>query len=271
MACETLANLARDRMHPVDVATAVTAIVKTFERPRSLDRLVRSIRRRYPRLRVIVGDDSTAAYPRDDVEYVRLPVDVGVAAGRNALLELVQTPHFVSLDDDFAFTDETRLERLLETIERHDAALVAGDLVRCKQKFAWRVERRREFYHGVIRREGDALRLERGHAGSVGDAYQCDVTPHFFLARTAAIRQVGGWFAPLKAEDHHELLFRLKDAGLRVLYRPDVAAEHWQEAPLVFAAYRARDFAPLVARRHGLRSIVDMDGRERTFPERQVA
>lgn len=254
-----------------DVAARVTAIIKTFERPRSLDRLVRSIRRRYPALRVIVGDDSMNPYPRGDVEYVRLPVDIGVAAGRNALLELVQTPYFVSLDDDFALTDETRLELLLETLERHDAAVVAGDLVECKQKFAWRVERRREVYQGVIRREGDALRLVRGHAGSLGDAYQCDVTPHFFLASTAAIRQVGGWFAPLKAEDHQELLIRLKVAGLRVLHRPDVVAEHWQELPLVYAAYRARDFAPLVASRHGLRSITDMDGKEREFPEFHAA
>src|SRR5262245_33086750 len=117
------------------LASCVTAIVKTFERPRSLDRLVRSIRRRYRDLRVLVGDDSMTPYPRTDVEYVRLPVDVGVAAGRNALLELVQTPYFVSLDDDFAFTEETDLELLLDTIERHDAALAAGDLVECKQRF----------------------------------------------------------------------------------------------------------------------------------------
>jgi (N-acetylneuraminyl)-galactosylglucosylceramide N-acetylgalactosaminyltransferase len=258
-------------MHTNDVATVVTAIVKTFERPRSLDRLVRSIRRQYPNLRVLVGDDSMTPYPRADVEYMRLPVDVGVAAGRNALLEMVRTPFFVSLDDDFAFTAETRLERLLDTIQRHDAALVAGDLVECKQKFAWRVQRRREVLQGVIRREGDALRLVRGHAGSVGDAYACDLTPHFFLARTEAIRRVGGWFAPLKAEDHQELLIRLKDAGLRVLHRPDVVAEHWPELPQVFAAYRARDFAPLVARRHGLRSITDMDGRHREFPELRAA
>jgi hypothetical protein len=75
----------------------------------------------------------------------------------------------------------------------------------------------------------------------------------------------------LKAEDHHELLIRLNGAGQRVLHRPDVVVEHWQELPLVYAAYRARDFAPLVARRHGLRSIIDMDGHEREFPELRVA
>jgi GT2 family glycosyltransferase len=254
-----------------DVAAHATAIVKTFERPRSLDRLVRSIRRRYPRLRVLVGDDSMTPYPRTDVEYVRLPVDVGVAAGRNALLDMVETPYFVSLDDDLAFTQETRLEWLLDTLERHDAALVAGDLVECRPKFAWRVERRRHVYQGVIRRDGDALELAPGHAGSVGDAFRCDIAPHFFLARTDAIRRVGGWFAPLKAEDHEELLIRLKDAGLRVLHRPDVVAEHWPDRPEVYAAFRARDFAPLVASRHGLRSITDLHGRRREFPELHAA
>src|SRR5687767_12109794 len=118
-----------------EITSQVTAIVKTFERPRSLDRLVRSIRRYYPRLRVIVGDDSVTAYPRSDVDYVRLPVDVGVAAGRNAILELVDTPYFLTLDDDIAFTPQTRIEKLVETLERHEAALVAGDLIDCEQKF----------------------------------------------------------------------------------------------------------------------------------------
>jgi GT2 family glycosyltransferase len=258
-------------MNARDVALQATAIVKTFERPRSLDRLVRSIRRHYPYLRVLVGDDSMKPYPRGDVDYVRLPVDIGVAAGRNALLEMVETPYFVTLDDDFAFTVQTRLERLLETLQRHDAVLAAGDLVECKQRFAWRVERRRQVYQGVIRREGDAVRLERGHSGSVGDAFQCDVTPRFFLAHTEAIRRIGGWFAPLKADDHEELFFRLKDEGLRVLHRPDVVAEHWPERPQVYAAFRARDYAPLVAVRHGLRRIVDMNGRERVFSELSVA
>ena len=249
-----------------DVTAEVTAIVKTFERPRSLDRLVRSIRRFYPQLRVLVGDDSLAAYPRTDVEYVRLPVDVGVAAGRNALLELVETPYFLTLDDDFAFSAETRIEYLVETIKRHEAAVVAGDLIQCKQKFAWWVQRRREVYHGVIRRDGDSLHLIPGHSSSVGEAYQCDLTPEFFLADADTIRRVGGWFAPLKMDDHQELFLRLKSARQRVLHRPDVSIEHWQERPQVYAAFRARDYMPLLASRHGLRRITDLAGNEREFP-----
>ena len=79
----------------------LTAIIKTFERPRALDRLIRSIRRDYPDLPIIVGDDSFHPYRRTDVEYLRLPPDIGASAGRNAMLHRVQTPLFLQLDDDF--------------------------------------------------------------------------------------------------------------------------------------------------------------------------
>jgi GT2 family glycosyltransferase len=253
-------------MMPANLSLQVTALVKTFERPRALDRLLRSLRRYYPALRVIVGDDSVTAFERMDVDYVRLPVDIGVAAGRNAILELVQTPYFLSLDDDFAFTSETRIEELIQTLERHDAALVAGDLIRCEQKFPWWIRRSRERSHGLIRREGDSLQLVPGHGTNVGEAFACDVAPHFFLARTDAIRDLGGWFAPLKMDEHQELLLRLKDEGLAVLHRPDVSIEHWQDRPEVYAAFRARDYLPLVASRHGLRRITDLNGRQREFP-----
>jgi GT2 family glycosyltransferase len=253
------------------ITSQVTAIVKTFERPRSLDRLVRSVRRYYPDLRVIVGDDSVTAFPRTDVDYVRLPVDIGVAAGRNAILELVQTPYFLSLDDDLCFTAQTKLEKLIETLQRHDAALVAGDLIHCEQKFPLWIRRRREVYHGVIRREGESLQLLPGHASTVGEAFACDLAPQFFLAGAEQIRQIGGWFAPLKRGDHQELFLRLKDKGLRVLHRPDISAEHWPDRPEVYAAFRARDYVPLVASRHGLRQITDLSGNLREFPAERAA
>ena len=48
-----------------ELSESVTAIIKTFERPKSLDLLIRSLRRFYPGLNIIVGDDSINPYPRD--------------------------------------------------------------------------------------------------------------------------------------------------------------------------------------------------------------
>ena len=90
----------------------VTAIIKTFERPESLDNLIRSIRPFYPDLQIIVADDSLNPQPRSDVRYLPLDHDVGLSAGRNALLASVETPYFLLLDDDLEFTKDTRIERL---------------------------------------------------------------------------------------------------------------------------------------------------------------
>ncbi len=79
----------------------LTAIIKTFERPRILRRLVSSIRRLYPDLKVIVADDSRSPVPVDGVTTIELPYNTGLTAGRNAALREVVTPYFLLLDDDF--------------------------------------------------------------------------------------------------------------------------------------------------------------------------
>lgn len=244
----------------------LTAIVKTFERPRSLDRLLQSVRQFYPQLPVIVGDDSFEPYPRDDVTYLCLPADCGAAAGRNALLELVTTPYFLTLDDDFVFTPQTRIELLLESLERHDAALVAGELFRCKRKFyVWKKQRRQNYQAVMERREG-SVSFRRGFRQDLGDAFECDLVLQFFVARTDLFQQIGGWWSELKSDDHEELFMRLQEAGLRVLNRPDVTAEHWQAWPRGYRDYRRRDYVPLVASRHGLTRMEYPNGRVREFP-----
>ena len=117
---------APSRMAPVGLLDEVTAIVNTFERRDSLDILIRSVKRLYPDLKIVVGDGSFDPYPRDDIEYVRLEPDIGAGGGRNALLQRVETPYFLQLDDDFEFTAETRIERLAEVVHEHGVDLCGG-------------------------------------------------------------------------------------------------------------------------------------------------
>ena len=69
----------------------VTAIIKTFERPQSLNRMISSMRGYYPTLKIIVTDDSETPYTRQDVEYLTLPFDSGAGRGRNHLVDQVKT------------------------------------------------------------------------------------------------------------------------------------------------------------------------------------
>ena len=103
----------------------VTAVIKTFERPESLELLVTSIKKHFPELRILVGDDSFEPHPRDsftqdNVQYIRFPKEIGVSAGRNALLDQVETPYFLLLDDDLELCADTRLDRLRDIVQQHD-------------------------------------------------------------------------------------------------------------------------------------------------------
>ena len=242
----------------------VTAIIKTFERPDALDRLILSIRRYYPHLKILVGDDSYTPYPRYDVEYVRMPADVGVSAGRNALLSRVATPYFLQLDDDFEFTRHTKIEQLLRVVKENAVVLAAGDCMVCKRGWIG-VRRKRIPYHGLVIRDGDHLQLTRGHHARSGRFLICDIVNQFFVARTDCIRALGGWDPQLKTNEHEEFFLRLVESGQRAAYVPDVVIDHWCDRPPRYARYRNRDYLPLMARKHGLRRLTTFKGHTYSF------
>lgn len=247
------------------VLDQVTAIVKTFERPRSLDVLLRSIRRYYPQLKVIVGDDSLVPYPRQDVAYVRLDPDIGASAGRNALLSRVDTPYFLQLDDDFEFTPQTRIERLAEIVADGEVQLVGGDVINCRRRWLLPPRRKPVRFHGLMRVVGDHLSFERGYTGTGENYGVCDIVVQFFVARTDAIRACGGWDPELKTEEHEEFFFRLQRHRLRIAHCPSVTVWHWCARPARYAPYRNRHFRPLAAAKMGITRWTDMDGNTVTF------
>ncbi|GAG84015.1 unnamed protein product, partial [marine sediment metagenome] len=171
-------------IHSADVSAKferkVTAIIKTFERPKVLDRLIRSIRRFYPDLAMIVADDSFRAKSRHDVETLRLNPDVGLSSGRNALLNCVKTPYFILLDDDLEFTAETNIERLLTIVESEaDIALAAGNFMLCEKnpERRWyrlgkpRIQFVPQPWNGLIHRNGNRLLLTPGYREQRGSYF----------------------------------------------------------------------------------------------------
>ena len=110
------------------ISEKITIIIKTFERPDYLDRLIKSIKTYYPTIPIIVADDSEDPKIRTDVRYYALPFDVGVSAGRNFLVKKVKTKYFITVDDDLIFDSETKLENFLRIIENNDIDLLGGTL-----------------------------------------------------------------------------------------------------------------------------------------------
>lgn len=97
-----------------------TVVVPVRDRPRQLDRLLRSIGPGHP---VIVVDDAShrpaavaAVAARHEAHLVSLPANAGPAAARNAGLRLVTTPYVVFADSDVVLAPDT-----VPTLLRHFA------------------------------------------------------------------------------------------------------------------------------------------------------
>jgi GT2 family glycosyltransferase len=254
-------GLAGQRLH------TITAAIKAFERPDSLDRLIRSIRRYCPGLKVLVADDSFEPCPRHDVQYLRLEPDVGLSAGRNAMLRHIDTPYFLLLEDDMEFSADTQIELLAALVAQDTVDIAGGDLVRCKRKLLY-VRRKPQHYHGLIEVVDGHLRLVEGDRGS-GTSYQvCDIVPNFFVARTDQVLAFGGWDEELKLHEHEEFFVRAKRAGLRIGFCGDVRINHWCARPRRYSQYRSRDFGALAAEKMSIYRFTDFLGHTAEYSRR---
>ena len=254
--------MSKDNVAHKRLVANTTAIIKAFERPKALQRLVASLKRFYPSMKIIVADDSLQEpTPPPGVDFLRLKPDTGASEGRNQLLKRVDTEFFWQLDDDFELTAATEFEKLALPVSRRDADIVGGDCIRCKRKwFGWIRHRPSPFY-GRIECSGGELRLLAGEHRRQGDYLECDIIPQFFVARTSAIIEMGGWASELKTEEHEEFFVRCQAHSLKTLYCPHVTIRHWSDLPPHYARFRHRSYRPVAAAKMGVHTWIDMDGR----------
>ena len=198
-----------------DVARNVTAIVATYEREELLDATISSFRRAYPGLPFVVADNSVRKYPRDDVEYVPVEAGSGISKSRNAALQRVKSPYTLLLDDDHERLDASKIERLVEFMETHGFDLVAGNQV---EKFDASFD-----FHGSYQVDGRVLlHYVDINSRSLNGARRFDVTPNFFIARTAVIQGIQ-WDEELRlAKEHDDFFLKAKELDVKVGYCPDV-------------------------------------------------
>lgn len=240
-----------------DLERDVTVLVKTFERPDALRRLLASIRSFYPRIPIVVVDDSVEPLepvPGSITRYVRAPYNsLGAAAGRNLGLAHVETPYVLVSDDDMVFERRTDIGRMLFRLET-----TSFDVVSC----VWLdYEPWRGICRGVRRFEGtldieDGVLVHRLGAtrGEVDGLPVYDVVHQFFVA---SVERLGPapWDAELNLSEHYELFLSLKERGLRCTRLPDVVVEHRQELPPAYQGIRedTRRYISLWHAKRGLR------------------
>jgi hypothetical protein len=195
----------------------LTAVVKTFERPRALDRLLSSIRRLYPLLRVIVVDDSRRPVPAQGVRTVVLPFDSGVSAGRREGLRHVTTEYMLVLDDDYVFYRHTDLVRSLRVMGSWPEIDILGGQV-VGLPFYTTVDYSRATLHQT------EAKPTMPQGSRIGGLPVYDKVPNFIIGRTERVRLID-WTPSLKRMDHTDFFTRAKgvlttvfDARLKCLH-----------------------------------------------------
>ena len=230
----------------------VTLIIKTFERPQCINRLVYSVKMKYPNLRMIVADDSRESRPIAGVdEHIRMPYDSGVSAGRNLALSRVDTPFVVTLDDDFVFNEKTNLEKWLNILETTNLDMVGGNVAG------------HPTYNASLHIEDNALVFKPEPVGVEGDFLLWNIVLQFWMGRTDKIREIGGWDDDFKTVDH--IIFFARSIGkLKIGQCSDVSIGHMPIQDREYYQHRngrMQTYLRLLMEKLGVNRVIDVHGR----------
>ena len=270
-ASDTKVNCIRSEEETVDTILQNTVItIKTFERPKCLFALLRSIRLLPQPIDVIIGDDSAQSSENESreilgdwlVSYMDLPYNSGAGYGRNRIVEKALDlgyGYFVMSDDDYIVQNPSMVRELAKTMSNMPTLDVIAPL---------RCENYNDCHMGHVAKlvtEKDELFMmvypKRG-----GKSIQTDVVQQFFLARS----RIGPvWDDKLKCNDHYDAMLTLKkhnrqlftDYGLRIFHNK-ASCQDTQD--LEYANQRRSRWLhhmPYVLKKWNLRKYYDEFGR----------
>jgi glycosyltransferase involved in cell wall biosynthesis len=214
---ERLLDAAARRSEHEPLLQHVTALVKTFERPRIVRRLVVSIRRLYPTLDVLVVDDSRNPARPEGVKTITMPYDSGVSAGRNEGLRHATTKYVLVLDDDVVLFRKTQLGRALALMEQHPQIDIMGG-----QLIDLPLMRARPSPEGAIFPIATTPAVPLGSL--IGGLRVVDKVPTFYLARRDRLALVP-WDPQLKRMEHADFFTRALGV-LTTVFNPDLKCLH---------------------------------------------
>lgn len=186
-----------------NISTLVSIATKTFLRYDKLQDLIVSIRQFYPTVTIIIADDSEHPQPVTGpyIEHYTMPFGKGWFAGRNLAISQVTTKYVLWVDDDFIFTANTKLEKMVEVLESTTLDLVGGAV---REVTGYTATYRHTITSEDGGEEGDCLHMRRGYHHIIEGFPNCVVTDaviNFFMAHTEKVRQVG--FDPRLARVAH--------------------------------------------------------------------
>ena len=207
----------------------ITLLIKTFERMKSLEKLVKSIDRYYKDIQIIVIDDSKSEIDVNiltdihlNLEYYYIGYDLGLSAGRNIGISKIKTEYFILLDDDFYFTEKTNLEILYMTIDKNNFDMVGFDF------YDFGYSKRN--FRGTYKIEDKILTRDVNNIKETLYGYPMyDFILNCFIGRTSFFR-INKWDDKIKIGfEHDDFFINIMKYNPKITHISDVAIEHYPE------------------------------------------
>lgn len=209
-----------------NITALVTIATKTFLRYDKLKDLIDSIRQYYPTVTIVIADDNEHPQPvtGPHIEHYIMPFGKGWFAGRNLAVSQVTTKYVLWVDDDFIFTANTKLETMVDVLEKTTLDLVGGAV---REVTGYTATYRHTLSVEEGGEDGDCLHIRRGYHHVIEGFPNCvvaDAVINFFMGRTDKVRQVG--FDPRLSRHGHLEFFIDALGSLHVGSCSDVIVSH---------------------------------------------
>lgn len=252
----------------------ITFSITAFERPKELDRLLKSIYLYFINPKIIVVCDSknqvnerkiAKNYPK--CKFIFTEYDVGLSKKRNILLENCTTSLFLLLEEDYIFSDSNGLFDSFKLLTTENLDLVGGrveniysfDIIQLLVAF------KKIFMKLDFTRLKQILTKQRVPVNVLGnfkkinndlkliwnsksldevDKISFDLYPNFFLARKESINIINGWQPEsIKIGAEHGLFFiRLYDAKMKSRYLNSFVITHKPKKRINYLLLRMRKY-----------------------------
>jgi GT2 family glycosyltransferase len=216
-----------------DVLPLVTFAIKSGGRRDKVVYLIRSLKYYYPSGHtILVVDDGKdkLILPnklRNGVEIIQLPVDSGLASGRNELIRHTKTKYMMYFDDDFWLEDDSQVHKMVQYMIKHPNIDIVGGIVMDRPDYIG-------FDFDIAEKEsidGNTHRIlyqRKIHSKVKGEGgcTKVDIVPNFFTAITSSLRKVE-WDSHFKLGEHEDFFLRAKlDIGLNIETCHDMSKIH---------------------------------------------
>jgi GT2 family glycosyltransferase len=253
--------------------SSITFGITCFERPKELDRLLKSIFMFFydPKIIVVCDSKNTSKEEKvcnkySNIIFIKVAYDSGLSIKRNLLMSSAKTEYLLLLEEDFIFEDSNGTTKALEFISSKPLDLIGGrvenlfdldftNFIVATKKILLKSDFKRLFdiilkrrfpltHYGSFLTQNTSLNIvwyNKELESANEKAF--DIYPNFFLVKLETLRSINGWQPEnLKIREHALFFIRLFEFGINSCYLHDFKILHRPKKRLFYLIKRMRKY-----------------------------